>query len=196
MHSAHRMTSTIASLRPRRQQAVGLEDQARRQRAGGVGGEQHAVVEIDMVVAEIGGEFGHLRLIGIAETKDDAAASSVIDTTMRLPAISRAVANTPAKPPSASRARPAAPCANARSERRLPQPPGQRHVDQDVDQHAERRAEGEQHRAADRGTAEQAERARHRHQPHRAVQVRRVRRCRGSEAATPAPRTRRPCRER
>ena len=33
-------------------------------------------------------------------TKDDAAASSVIDTTMRLPAISRAVANTPAKPPS------------------------------------------------------------------------------------------------
>ena len=38
-------------------------------------------------------------------------------------------------------------------------------------QHAERRPEGEQHHAADRRTAEQPERARHRHQPHRAVQV-------------------------
>ena len=46
---------------------MGLEDQARRQRAGGIGGEQHAVVEIGVVVAEIGGEFRHLRLIGIAD---------------------------------------------------------------------------------------------------------------------------------
>ncbi len=114
-------------------------------------------------------------------TKDDAAASSVIDTTMRLPAIARAVANTPAKPPSVV-ARDPWLLRERRPERRLPQPPGQRHVDQDIEQHAERGPEDEQHRAADRRTAEQPERARHRHQPHPAVQIARGRRCRGSSS--------------
>ena len=124
---------------------------------------------------------------------DDAAASSVIDITMRLPAISRAVASTPAKPPTRLR-RDARCLGERRPERRLPQPPGQRHIDQHVDQHPERTG---RRRAASRRRPP-ARRAARACAPSPSAAPRcadcRGRRCRGSEAARPAPRTRRPCR--
>ncbi|MAJ93703.1 MAG: hypothetical protein CMM63_09405 [Rhodospirillaceae bacterium] len=53
----------------RRQHVTGFEDDARHQRAHGVGGQQHAVIKPFASIAEIAGEFRHLRFMRIADEK-------------------------------------------------------------------------------------------------------------------------------
>ena len=49
------------------QPAPGFQRDAREQRAGRVGGQQHAVGDAGIAMAEIDGEARHLRLVGVAD---------------------------------------------------------------------------------------------------------------------------------
>ena len=135
----------------------------------GVGAEQHRVIDAGIAMAEIGGEIRHLRLIAVGDEErggagqqdhrgDDAVVADRLD---RHHDVGEA----------AHRPRRRAIFLEFRPVRRLPQPQGQRHVEQDIEQDAMRRAEAEQDRAADRGARQQAEIARGRVQPHRARQL-------------------------
>jgi len=53
--------------RARLQQAAAFEDETGGQCTGCVGAEQHAVEEVCILLAEIVGEPGHLRLVGVAD---------------------------------------------------------------------------------------------------------------------------------